>query len=556
MIKDRITNKELMAYLLPSVIVFAAVFFIQGEVFEDDAFIFYRYAVNWASGHGPVFNVGEFVEGYSSLLWTALLASASYFSADLEIAAPLMNLAIGVLCLFFMGKLVSDLPFSRRPLMAAVLPLFCALSYGFYYYAASGMDALIFALVILISVLSIHDSVKKESFLMLLLPLTLLNLVRAEGFMYSFAFLAVTGIYVFIKKREMLDRLLWTVLLFFMLTAAFFILRYSIYNEWMPATVSAKGYASHLLKICLFDSNLIAIKKFLYVILGGLIYESFLFYLGAWIPFVMLLFYRKEGSLLLWLIAAGIFVNVFVSVWAGGDYFPYKRHFIPALPITIVFMAWALDLLISRYWEGNGFRKVILSIMTLSLVLLWVGFFIRPVKAEKTYFPGSRHTMYLQKVGETINSTSLPTVLLTNMIGKLSYHAGPEVYVRDILGLTDIQNAKHGETWGFRWGKGSCGRTDYNYSYNSPFDIFLYNSSNQHRRFIDFCNNSPLKCRDYRFLKSSMWPDSSFYIVANIKHPASAKLMKQYDAVPLPINDGLRVVIDQDTTIIINEEFK
>ena len=38
--------------------------------FVDDSYIFLRYAQNIAEGHGPVFNIGERVEGYSSALWT------------------------------------------------------------------------------------------------------------------------------------------------------------------------------------------------------------------------------------------------------------------------------------------------------------------------------------------------------------------------------------------------------------------------------------------------------------------------------------------------------
>jgi hypothetical protein len=40
-----------------------------GAGLVDDSYIFLRYAENFASGHGPVFNPGERVEGYSSPLW-------------------------------------------------------------------------------------------------------------------------------------------------------------------------------------------------------------------------------------------------------------------------------------------------------------------------------------------------------------------------------------------------------------------------------------------------------------------------------------------------------
>ena len=41
----------------------------------DDAFIAFRYVRNFVEGHGPVFNPGERVEGYSSFLWVIVLAA-------------------------------------------------------------------------------------------------------------------------------------------------------------------------------------------------------------------------------------------------------------------------------------------------------------------------------------------------------------------------------------------------------------------------------------------------------------------------------------------------
>ena len=41
----------------------------------DDAFIAFRYVRNFVEGHGPVFNPGERVEGYSSFLWVLELAA-------------------------------------------------------------------------------------------------------------------------------------------------------------------------------------------------------------------------------------------------------------------------------------------------------------------------------------------------------------------------------------------------------------------------------------------------------------------------------------------------
>jgi arabinofuranosyltransferase len=57
----------------------------------DDAYIVFRYAENWVSGHGPVYNPGEWVEGYSSPLWLLLLAGAHALGLDTELASKLLG---------------------------------------------------------------------------------------------------------------------------------------------------------------------------------------------------------------------------------------------------------------------------------------------------------------------------------------------------------------------------------------------------------------------------------------------------------------------------------
>ena len=43
-----------------------------GVCTQDDAFISFRYAENFAAGNGLVFNAGERVEGFTNLSWTVL----------------------------------------------------------------------------------------------------------------------------------------------------------------------------------------------------------------------------------------------------------------------------------------------------------------------------------------------------------------------------------------------------------------------------------------------------------------------------------------------------
>ena len=61
----------------------------------DDAFIDYRIVDNLTSGHGPVFNVGERVEAYTSPLWVAMVSAAHVVTR-----APIewVSVALGLAC--------------------------------------------------------------------------------------------------------------------------------------------------------------------------------------------------------------------------------------------------------------------------------------------------------------------------------------------------------------------------------------------------------------------------------------------------------------------------
>lgn len=58
----------------------------------DDAWISARYAANLAAGNGPVYNAGEWIEGYTNLLWVVLLAGSDRLGIDVERAMPAFGL--------------------------------------------------------------------------------------------------------------------------------------------------------------------------------------------------------------------------------------------------------------------------------------------------------------------------------------------------------------------------------------------------------------------------------------------------------------------------------
>jgi arabinofuranosyltransferase len=102
----------------------------------DDAYITFRYARHLAEGYGlGAWNhTGEHVEGYSSLLWTLLLAGAARLGVDVRPASKVLG---AVAALVVIGALVRR----RDDRPAFLAGLFLALYVPFVFYTASGMEA-------------------------------------------------------------------------------------------------------------------------------------------------------------------------------------------------------------------------------------------------------------------------------------------------------------------------------------------------------------------------------------------------------------------------------
>jgi hypothetical protein len=93
----------------------------------DDAYITFRYAANVASGHGLVFNVGDWVLGTTTPLWALVLAGLATLNVGIEHSATIIGAActVGSSVLF-----LSTIPTSTvsRVLWALLIALYYPLS--------------------------------------------------------------------------------------------------------------------------------------------------------------------------------------------------------------------------------------------------------------------------------------------------------------------------------------------------------------------------------------------------------------------------------------------
>lgn len=113
----------------------------------DDAFIAYRYAANLAHGDGLSFNVGEHVEGFSSLAWVLLVAVGVRFGLDAPFVSHVLALASGAAALVVTDAYARATLPERYRLVAGVAPWILLSSTSFGVWATSGLETPLFVAV-------------------------------------------------------------------------------------------------------------------------------------------------------------------------------------------------------------------------------------------------------------------------------------------------------------------------------------------------------------------------------------------------------------------------
>lgn len=113
----------------------------------DDAFITFRHVANCLLGHGPVFNVGERVQGFSHPLWFLLLLVGSIF-LDVYVVAIIAGLISTAAIVLLLAILLRHRTLAPFRLLAAVAVLIS--SPTFVVYQTSGLENSLTSLLIAI----------------------------------------------------------------------------------------------------------------------------------------------------------------------------------------------------------------------------------------------------------------------------------------------------------------------------------------------------------------------------------------------------------------------
>lgn len=338
----------------------------------DDAFITLRYAANIVHGHGPVFNVGQRVEGFSSPLDLVLIVFVYLIpGSHALLKAKLLSLSFGVLTIVTAKRLIRavDLP----PWGRTLTYLLVGGSWGLAVVSSNGLETTLACWLMTLLVASLFTGEASRRPVFIGVCAAGLVATRPEGIAVTF-FLALVSLAV--ESREIPP---WRRCVWFAGAAAsqalIEIYRLVYYHQLLPNTFFAKradlGKAAHAGLLYLNDLVLPGIPtlirvEILLVILVGV--------------YVVV---RSPNRRLLYIVTA-VAIQVLFIVETGGDWMLGGRFLAPVLPLVAVLMMLGTVRVIefSRNRLSSGLRWLQWTVCAI-LVLVVLSTAVLPTMKER-----------------------------------------------------------------------------------------------------------------------------------------------------------------------------
>lgn len=364
----------------------------------DDAFIAFRYAWNLANQRGLVFNEGERVEGYTSLLWVLINALAIKLSLDPEKTSFVLNSlftsATSIALVLFalpnlsiQSKIFASLLFLLSPFISVSM--------------TSGLETQLFVFLVCLSLLAaINDRPTLSTACLILATLT-----RPEGFLIA----SLAFVYMLLTNKQVTTHIVSFLIFIFALT----LWRYLYYGDILPNTFYAKSDPLWFnLKL---GSN--------YVLKLFQAYPIYLFFIAH--P-LFRKFEQKELSFIYFV----SLVYIAYVILIGGDWLYYFRFLLPVIPLICLLISGNISSIQKK-------SKLVAHLLTISIICIAL--------AQYTlYFWHPYQRFDYEKFAALVVKDIMrpyPKSIATVTIGKLGYY-NPDVKIIDMTGLVNRELAR------------------------------------------------------------------------------------------------------------------
>jgi hypothetical protein len=317
---------------------------------EEDAFIYFRYALNWARGQGLAFNPGDPLEGFSSPLWMALVGWTTRLGAVPHVAARALSLACGVAAVAGCWRLTAMLGGSRMARLGAAISV--GLNFWFLTWSESGLETAAYSLALTLAVSAavraLAPGAAPNAALRAGLLLALTTLSRPEGVLVP-----IVTLWHAWRRGLGTPRLRRLAAPTGAALSACLAWRQATFHAWLPNT-SVKFYPLH-------------VDRSLPQALGFVV---FLGIAGLLLPAAQRVSGRlrsRPGDEVTWVWLLGVLLSLGLDLLIGGDYREGFRYMMPALPLLAA-AAWCSFERLTREWAAPRRRAAAAALLASLLV--------------------------------------------------------------------------------------------------------------------------------------------------------------------------------------------
>lgn len=446
--KKRVQNNPtaLIKFGLGVVISFAALFFIYSRSFnfiQDDSYITFRFVKNFTEGNGLVFNIGEYVEGYTCFLWVMILSLIKKLGLNFISSSQILGVLSGCLTIVFTYKISSeifrkDAGKSYNFIFSLIAPLLLATNGSFAYWANSGMETALFGFLVTLALYLYLKELNssKSKFEYSALVFLLAAMTRPEGVLIFVVALVHKAIRTFKSvNADMSDAkagkkkfFVW-LSVFLIPGLLFMIWRYSYYGFLLPNTFYAKTGSS----IEYFNTGFDYVWGF---------FKSYGLY-GALLIVALFASANKKYKNELKFLSILFLVFCIYIISVGGDVLNANRFFVPILPVFYILVQEGMHVLLSRFEKTKLKKYAHILTLTLTLVFCYMTYNREYEQIKKYCFYEKGLTDKMKITAEWLkkkqDASGRKLVVGATTIGALSYFS--DVTLIDMLGLTDKEVA-------------------------------------------------------------------------------------------------------------------
>jgi len=372
---------------------------------SDDAYISFRYAENLFNGNGLVFNVGEYVEGYSNFLYTLLMVPGLLLGKDF-----LYLFSVAVNSLFLSASLYLFWNFARKNIgerSANIGVLLMALNPWIWANIATGLETAL-VLFATIGLWVFVEKRKIEQSNNNLAGIFIFSLIliasRVDGFILPL--IAASYIFITTSKKDGIKTAAFVILcmLFYTALRIYYyddVIANTYYNKVSGGLLDRVGRGLDFLWQNLFNTGIaLGLLCLAFQLANDGIREYFF----------------KKTSFASFLSITWIFYLIYI----GGDIY-YERFIVQILPLIIY-------ITLSAGQNSKGKYSYILA------ALLFVSPIYRASTDGRFQWSAPRYDMWIA-LGKRLSEAPSGTSLAIDAAGKVPFFSG--LYTIDMLGLND-----------------------------------------------------------------------------------------------------------------------